>query len=141
MTQIENELLPMPFISILPFNYDRYMRELSLMARRAGCTVPLFHNDPMLLGNFIPGKGSHGMDIYSFDRYIVFPPVREQANAKWKDEVFTKGIDHTEVTARSFGGGQATAPIFVAELQGGWFHQVKDGGGAKMLHNIIINSM
>ena len=45
--------------------------------------------------------------------------------SKWKDwdpKDVTNAFDNTEKTVRSFGGGAAQSPIFIPELQGGWFN-------------------
>ncbi|KAJ1561135.1 hypothetical protein HK096_005874, partial [Nowakowskiella sp. JEL0078] len=107
--------------------------------------VPFFHNDGWEEGSFVAkpkghkvaGKESFGLDIYSFDKYVVFAPTTAPLStiqagvedvSRWQDwdpSVVEEKVDQLEKTIRAFGGSAADAPIFVAELQGGWFNQYK----------------
>lgn len=116
------------------------MRYLAKAARDFGITVPLFTNDGWEEGSFIArpeghtilGKETFGLDLYGFDKYLVFCPssspqslvfgTSSKAWPDWNPENVISGLDSTEKTVRSFGGGAATSPIFIPKLQGGWFN-------------------
>ncbi|KAI8855335.1 hypothetical protein BC829DRAFT_428905 [Chytridium lagenaria] len=55
---------------------------------------------------------------------ISTPLTKEKPQAwkPWKPETVTGSVDGMEALVRGFGGAAATAPIFIAELQGGWFN-------------------
>ncbi|KAI9327580.1 glycoside hydrolase superfamily [Zopfochytrium polystomum] len=121
------------------------MRTLALAFRECGITVPLFHNDGFEAGSFIAreephselGKPTFGLDLYSFDKYVVFAPTSApfshvssagtaiDAWKPWHPSTVEASMDNMEKTVRGFGGCAATAPIFIAELQGGWFNHYK----------------
>lgn len=118
------------------------MRVLCKTARDNGITVPLFTNDAWEEGSFIAypethtvfGKKHFGVDLYGFDKYVVFCPtsaplatitVGGADKDKWGDwdtKNVTDALSNTEKTIRSFGGMAAESPIFIPELQGGWFN-------------------
>ncbi|KAJ3117045.1 hypothetical protein HDU96_008089 [Phlyctochytrium bullatum] len=142
--QIENENFECLFG--IPIGLSDDMRFLANVARKeCGITVPLFHNDAFEEGSFVGyhpskrvfGKDHFGLDLYSFDKYVVFAPTsaplstitageeRHQAWKPWQITDVTKNVDKMEQKVRAFGGCAATAPIFIAELQGGWFNHYK----------------
>ncbi|KAL2917651.1 hypothetical protein HK105_202938 [Polyrhizophydium stewartii] len=138
--QIENESFEL-FKSI-PLGLSDDMRHLAKTARDAGISVPLFTNDGWEEGSFVArddsqlvlGKPTFGIDLYGFDKYVVFCPTSAPlatigGGAKdtstwpeWSPADVTSALDRTEATVRQFGGGAAASPIFIPELQGGWFN-------------------
>lgn len=138
--QIENENFETFFG--WPMGLSDDMRTLSKCVRDCGIDVPLFHNDAWEEGSFIARPSSHtehgkqtfGLDLYSFDKYVVFAPTSaplstisggEKNTAMWKEWApanVEKAMGKLESKVRSFGGCAASAPIFIAELQGGWFN-------------------
>lgn len=88
---------------------ETYMQELYQMARERGITCPIFHNDA-----YSAGLWADLVDIYATDIYPYINP-----NQNWKQDHFCfDTIDNIEDTVRSF---KEDAPIFIAEMQGGWF--------------------
>ncbi|MDD3436842.1 MAG: beta-galactosidase [Candidatus Gastranaerophilales bacterium] len=88
---------------------EGYMKELYNMARELGITCPVFHNDA-----YNAGLWAELVDIYACDIYPYINP-----NQNWKQDHFCfDTIDNIEDTVRSF---KEDAPIFIAEMQGGWF--------------------
>ncbi|KAJ3191977.1 hypothetical protein HK101_007206 [Irineochytrium annulatum] len=139
--QIENENFET--LRGFPIGLSDDMRFLADVARReCNIQVPLFHNDAFEEGSFVAkpesfkpyGKEHFGLDLYSFDKYVVFAPTSaptsllvggEDKQTKWKEwtsETVEQAVDNMEKAVRGFGGSAASAPIFIAELQGGWFN-------------------
>ncbi|KAJ3053237.1 hypothetical protein HK097_004746 [Rhizophlyctis rosea] len=138
--QIENESFEM--FKWIPLGLHDDMRFLAKVARAEGITVPLFHNDGWEAGSFVArdegyrvlGKPSFGFDLYSFDKYIVWCPTSSPMAAitggapdksgwgEWDPANVEGALDNVEATVRRFGGGAAESPIFIPELQGGWFN-------------------
>lgn len=89
-----------------------YIQTLVDWSRELGVTVPLFHNDLYTYGCF-----ADTVDLYAFDYY---PITRFESDQNWKDrpEAIFAGLDGLEVMLRSLIGER---PLFVAELQAGWF--------------------
>ncbi|KAF9585405.1 hypothetical protein BGW38_002553, partial [Lunasporangiospora selenospora] len=110
--QIENE----SFERLLgyPIGLHEDMRVLSKTARDCGITLPLFTNDGFEQGSFIvrdnPGT-KFGIDLYGFDKYVE------------------SEMDSMEKKVRAFGHAASKTPIFIPELQGGWFnhYEIKYG--------------
>jgi hypothetical protein len=97
----------------------RYMEELIQYAHEFGITVPTFHNDALELGSW------NGLvDLYGFDKYPIWATksLKEGQIPKWKIGKFRKKIDQLEKKVRTFGKAAAESPIFIPELQGGWFN-------------------
>ncbi|CAG8513248.1 9890_t:CDS:2 [Diversispora eburnea] len=142
--QIENELLEK--VLSIPFGLHDEMRFLCKSARDCEITVPLFTNDPFEAGSFIAkpeidskpsyhffDRKTFGLDLYGFDKYFVFVPASEpipwafnvQKDPKkwksWNPKDVMKALDGIESTVRGFGYEAAKSPIFIPELQGGWF--------------------
>ncbi|KAI9353561.1 hypothetical protein BDR26DRAFT_913835 [Obelidium mucronatum] len=150
LLQIENENFES--LKGFPIGSADDMRFLARVARDCGITVPLFHNDGFEEGSWIShhdttntstttsktstGKESFGLDLYAFDKYVVFAPTSDPANialnadsnkdfSKWKEwspSTVEHAMDNMEKKVRGFGGCAATGPMFIAELQGGWFN-------------------
>ncbi|KAH6581194.1 hypothetical protein BASA60_002578 [Batrachochytrium salamandrivorans] len=139
--QIENENFEL--LKGIPLGLADDMRFLAKVSREAGMTVPLFTNDGWEEGSFVAQKDSHrsagrptfGIDIYGFDKYVVFCPTSTPLASlggsiqrdpgsweEWPTSDVVKALDNTEATVRSFGGGAETSPLFIPELQGGWFN-------------------
>ncbi|CAO3614951.1 unnamed protein product [Cunninghamella blakesleeana] len=138
--QIDNELFE-TLATILPIGLRDQMRILSKAARDANITVPLFTNDGFEEGGWVPGKtpsfwSKHpfGIDLYGFDKYVVFAPSSspkswlidgDNESGEWRDwnpKQMENSMDVLEKKVRGFGGGAKHSPIFIPELQGGWFN-------------------
>lgn len=103
---------------------EGYMRELYEMARSRGITCPIFHNDA-----YNAGLWADVVDIYASDIYPYINP-----NQDWKQDHFCfDTIDNIEETVRCF---KEDAPIFIAEMQGGWFDKW-DGIGYKAMREAL----
>lgn len=103
---------------------ETYMRELYQMARDRGITCPIFHNDA-----YNAGLWADVLDIYACDIYPYINP-----NQNWKQDHFCfDTIDNLEDMVRSV---KDDAPIFVAEMQGGWFDKW-DGIGYKAMREAL----
>ncbi|TPX30773.1 beta-galactosidase [Synchytrium microbalum] len=138
--QVENELDE--DLKGFPIGLHDHMRNLSFTARNLGITVPLFTNAAIISDSFITrpdsetryGKPQFGVDLYGFDRYLVWVPTggllvlkndRDVVTNTWKPwdpAIIEGGLDGIESTVRSYGGGAAQSPILIPELQGGWFN-------------------
>ena len=103
---------------------EGYMRELYQMARERGITCPIFHNDA-----YNAGLWADMLDIYACDIYPYINP-----NQNWKQDHFCfDTLDNIEETVRCF---KDNAPIFIAEMQGGWFDKW-DGIGYKAMREAL----
>lgn len=103
---------------------EAYMRELYKMARDRGITCPIFHNDA-----YCAGLWADVIDIYACDIYPYINP-----NQNWKQDHFCfDTIDNIEDSARCF---KEESPIFIAEMQGGWFDKW-DGIGYKAMREAL----
>lgn len=103
---------------------EGYMRELYQMARERGITCPIFHNDA-----YNAGLWADLVDIYACDVYPYINP-----NQNWKQDHFCfDTLDNIEETVRCF---KEDAPIFIAEMQGGWFDKW-DGVGYKAMREAL----
>jgi len=127
--QIENELFRKKVVRL---GLDRHMEDLARDARAFGATVPLFHNDAMLMGSWVGGKDPRAaaVDWYGFDSYIIWCPQRIRSARRgtgeppqWKNRQFSRRVDRKEKEFRGCGGWNRHTPLFVPELQGGWFNQ------------------
>ncbi|KAJ8326400.1 hypothetical protein O5D80_005151 [Batrachochytrium dendrobatidis] len=139
--QIENESFQL--LKGIPLGLVDDMRHLAKVARQAGVTVPLFTNDGWEEGSYVAqqdnrtsfGKPTFGIDLYGFDKYVVFCPTSTPSATitgsvtnnpenwvEWSTLDVTNALDMTEKTVRNFGGGAAESPLFIPELQGGWFN-------------------
>ncbi len=103
---------------------EQYMQELYQMARKRGITCPIFHNDA-----YNAGLWAEVVDIYACDIYPYINP-----NQNWKQDHFCFDIiDNLEDMVRS---AKEDAPIFVAEMQAGWFDKW-DGVGYKVMRKAL----
>lgn len=103
---------------------ETYMRELYQMARERGITCPIFHNDA-----YNAGLWADVVDIYASDVYPYINP-----NQNWKQDHFCfDTLDNLEDMVRCF---KEDAPIFIAEMQGGWFDKW-DGIGYKAMREAL----
>lgn len=103
---------------------ESYMKELYQMARKGGITCPIFHNDA-----YNAGLWANVVDIYACDIYPYINP-----NQNWKQDHFCfDTIDNLEEMVRCF---KDDAPIFIAEMQGGWFDKW-DGIGYKAMREAL----
>lgn len=103
---------------------EEYMRELYKMARERGITCPIFHNDA-----YNAGLWADVVDIYACDIYPYINP-----NQNWKQDHFCfDTVDNLEDMVRSV---KEDAPIFIAEMQGGWFDKW-DGIGYKSMREAL----
>ncbi|KAF9194149.1 hypothetical protein BGZ50_006628 [Haplosporangium sp. Z 11] len=134
--QIENESFQ--HIFGYPIGLHDDMKVLAMTARKCGMTVPLFTNDGFEQGSFIVKddpkrkKREFGVDLYGVDKYVVFTPNSEPTSwmigrntsrlPEWSPTAVINGLDKLEETFRSFGHANLQTPIFIPELQGGWFN-------------------
>ncbi|CAO3624966.1 unnamed protein product [Mucor fragilis] len=144
--QIDNELFE-TMANLLPIGLHDQMRVLAKAARDAGITVPLFSNDGFEEGGWVPrpeldgqkkkkfwSRDRFGLDLYGFDKYVIFAPSSSPKSwlidsgvsvASWDDwnpKNMENSMDKLEKTVRNFGGGAKDSPMFIPELQGGWFN-------------------
>ncbi|KAJ3206819.1 hypothetical protein HK099_000406 [Clydaea vesicula] len=135
--QIENEMFEQLF-KYLPIGLSDEMRHLCEAARNFRMTVPFFTNDAFEEGSFNPKSSKFGIDLYGFDKYVIFVPISSPLGAllgdstkqtagriefaDWEPKTFSAAVDIMEKKVRSFKGGAAESPIFIPELQGGWFN-------------------
>ncbi|KAI8615150.1 glycoside hydrolase superfamily [Chytriomyces sp. MP71] len=140
--QIENENFEN--FKGIPVGCADDMRYLARVARECGITVPLFHNDGFEEGSWVSRDDNHrehghstfGLDWYAYDKYVVFCPTSTPQSLlvdpgpqgdlmvweEWKPSCVEHCMDSMETKVRGFGGCAASAPMFIAELQGGWFN-------------------
>lgn len=103
---------------------EGYMQELYGMAQSRGITCPIFHNDA-----YNAGLWADVVDIYATDIYPYINP-----NQNWKQDHFCfDTLDNIEDNIRSF---KEDSPIFIAEMQGGWFDKW-DGIGYKAMREAL----
>ncbi|MEI8377801.1 MAG: beta-galactosidase [bacterium] len=101
-----------------------YMEELYALARNMGVKAPLFHNDAYCAGLY-----ADIVDIYACD---VYPYISPEQN--WKEEAFSfDTLDNLENTIRSF---KDNAPLFIAEMQAGWFDKWCSKGYCKITDSL-----
>ncbi|EKE02406.1 MAG: beta-galactosidase [uncultured bacterium] len=101
-----------------------YIQELYDMARAMGVRVPLFHNDA-----FCACLYSDIVNIYAIDTY---PTIN--LNYDWRANPYGFGtIDHMEDCIRA---GSEDSPLFIAELQAGWFDKW-DGFGYEYIRKFF----
>jgi len=111
--QIENEYLQ------TKLSLRKYIEELIKFAHEFGVTVPTFHDDAFELGSW------NGLvDLFAFNKYPTWATknLKDGKIPNWNKKKFSNKIDKIENKVRSFGGDIAQSPIFIAELQGGWFN-------------------
>ncbi|KAF8949335.1 hypothetical protein BGZ47_006872 [Haplosporangium gracile] len=134
--QIENESFQHVFHYPIGLHDD--MRVLAKTARDCGITVPLFTNDGFEEGSFIVKddpkrkKKDFGVDLYGFDKYVVFTPNSEPTSwvvgrdpsylQEWDPSIVVNELEKMEKKVRSFAHANKRTPIFIPELQGGWFN-------------------
>ncbi|KAF9218054.1 hypothetical protein BGZ59_000028 [Podila verticillata] len=134
--QIENESFQHVFGYPIGLHDD--MRVLAQTARSCGITVPLFTNDGFEEGSFVVKDDPHrkkkdfGIDLYGFDKYVVFTPNSEPTSwvvgrdpshlEEWSPSIVMSELDSMEKKVRAFGHANSRTPIFIPELQGGWFN-------------------
>jgi len=86
-----------------------YLQELYNLAKTMGIKAPIFHNDALSVGIY-----SDLVDIYAFDNY---PTINMDYD--WKDFPDSFGVlDNAE---ENLGDCTENSPLFIAELQAGWF--------------------
>ena len=103
---------------------EDYMRELYQMARDRGIKCPIFHNDA-----FHAGLWADVVDIYADD---IYPYINPSQN--WKQDHFCfDSLDNFEDLSRC---AKEDAPMFIAEMQGGWFDKW-DGIGYKAMREAL----
>ncbi|KAI8643986.1 glycoside hydrolase superfamily [Parasitella parasitica] len=143
--QIDNELFE-TMANLLPIGLHDQMRVLAKAARDIGITVPLFSNDGFEEGGWVPrpdldrekkkfwSRERFGLDLYGFDKYVIFAPSSSPKSwlinsgvsiaswDEWNPKNMEKSMDTLEKTVRKFGGGAKDSPMFIPELQGGWFN-------------------
>ncbi|KAF9905128.1 hypothetical protein EC991_002014 [Linnemannia zychae] len=126
--QIENEAFQHVFH--YPFGLHDDMRVLAKTARDCGVTVPLFTNDGFEEGSFIvkddpkKKKKDFGVDLYGFDNEPTSWVVGRDPSylQEWEPSTVVNELEKMEKKVRSFGHANKRTPIFIPELQGGWFN-------------------
>ncbi|KAI1321182.1 hypothetical protein EDD11_007748 [Mortierella claussenii] len=134
--QIENEAFQ--HVVGYPIGLHDDMKVLAKTARDCRITVPLFTNDGFEQGSFIVKDDPHrkkkdfGIDLYGFDKYVVFTPNSEPTSwvvgrdpsflEEWDPATVVSELDEMEKKVRAFGNANKRTPIFIPELQGGWFN-------------------
>ena len=99
---------------------EAYMKELYDMAKERGISCPIFHNDA-----YCAGLWADVVDIYACDVYPYINP-----NQDWKKDHFCfDTLDNLEDMSRM---SKPDAPMFIAEMQGGWFDKWDGNGYEKM---------
>lgn len=86
-----------------------YMKELYKMSRGLGVGVPIFHNDTV---SFAPRQ--HDVDVMAIDDYAIMDFKDEWRGNESLYAVFDLIEKGHEAQGRN-------SPIFVAEMQGGWY--------------------
>ncbi len=112
--QIENEY----GVTIIK-GLRRYMAELAQMVRDCGITVPIFHNDA-----YESGSWNGLVDLYGFDKYAVFADKKAKGlkPVSWPTWMFKLLVDGSEKKVRGYRPPARDSPMFIPELQGGWFN-------------------
>ncbi|MBN2156968.1 MAG: beta-galactosidase [Candidatus Lokiarchaeota archaeon] len=114
--QIENEYPEKAYgIKSLP----RYMEELKQYAEEFGIVVPIYHNDFIELGSW------NGLvDLYGYDKYVIFADKHPKSLPlkSWSPKSFMKAVDSSEKKIRELGPPASNGPLFIPELQGGWYN-------------------
>src|SRR5574344_2099790 len=99
---------------------EDYMKTLYSWARERGIKCPIFHNDA-----YIAGLWADVVDIYAADIYPYINPEQD-----WKNDNFCfDTLDNFEEISRGFKG---SSPLFIAEMQGGWFDKWTGNGYENM---------
>lgn len=117
--QIENEY---PEKIVILKGQEDYMMELKDTARNAGISVPIFHND------FWENNSWNGLvDLYGFDKYLIHADKdpKELPLEPWSLRKFMKGSKNSEKDVSEFGPPASQNPMFIPELQGGWYNHWK----------------
>lgn len=112
--QIENEYGVTIFKGL-----RRYMAELAQHVRDQGITVPIYHNDA-----YEAGSWNGLVDLYGFDKYPVFADKKAKMlkPVSWPTWMFKLLVDRSEKTVRGYKPPARDTPLFIPELQGGWFN-------------------
>lgn len=97
-----------------------YIQELYNIVRDLGIQVPIFHNDAFYAGLYVDI-----VDIYAVDCY---PTVNVSTDWKKNPEQF-EILDNIEELIRSY---TEKSPLFIAELQSGWFDKINGIGYQKI---------
>src|SRR5574344_227846 len=99
---------------------EDYMKTLYSWARERGIKCPIFHNDA-----YIAGLWADVVDIYAADIYPYINPEQD-----WKNDNFCfDTLDNFEEISRGF---KDSSPLFIAEMQGGWFDKWTGNGYENM---------
>ncbi|MDD3419649.1 MAG: beta-galactosidase, partial [Candidatus Gastranaerophilales bacterium] len=103
-----------------------YMQELYTMVRKKGINVPLFHNDAYCAGLY-----ADVVDIYACDTY---PYISPEHNWREETDFCFDTLDHLEETIRMY---KTDAPLFIAEMQSGWFDKWCSSYGYKHIRESL----
>lgn len=88
---------------------EDYMKELYDIVREMGVTAPIFHNDAYSAGLY-----ADIVDIYACD---IYPYINPDQN--WREDHFCfDTLDNLEENIKPC---KEDAPVYIAEMQGGWF--------------------
>lgn len=128
--QVDNELFEKKIIKL---GLHQHMYELSDAARKLGVTVPFFHDDGLLWGSWLGSstkREKYSVDLYGFNLYVIFAPgsvwggkPTDKTFQAWSARDFVKMVDSIEKGFRGLGRSALTSPIFIPELQVGWFNR------------------
>ncbi|MBD3350547.1 MAG: hypothetical protein GF364_03575, partial [Candidatus Lokiarchaeota archaeon] len=114
--QIENEY---PEKIVVVGGLQEYMEQLKKTVIRAGISVPIFHND------IWENNSWNGLvDLYGFDKYVIHANKKPKKLPleKWKLKNFVRKTKKIESTVRKFDPPASKSPLFIPELQGGWYN-------------------
>lgn len=106
-----------------------YMKELYKMAREFGIKAPIFHNDIVSFG-----PRQMDVDMLAIDDYSI---VGFKGNWRKSPDAFST-MDIMEEGLRS---SKKTSPLFVAEMQGGWYDLWGGPGYEKMREALGVDQL
>ena len=113
--QIENEYFESEF------GVREYIKKLIDYARELGITVPIFHND---FKEKEPSSWKDLVDLTGFDKYAIFAPreCEKLPLPNWSTRHFSERVDRLENKVRTDKRSEPQTPMFIPELQGGWYN-------------------
>ena len=110
----------------------QYMENLKQYAEEFGIIVPIYHNDIYELESW------NGLvDLYGYDKYVIFADKHPKTLPlkPWSPKTFIKAIDSTEKKIRAMKPPASDSPMFIPELQGGWYNHWTIRYGYDELYN------
>ncbi len=104
-----------------------YIEELKENVKSYGIKAPVFHNDA-----YIAGLYNDAVDIYACDVYPFINPLNH-----WSENTFAfDTLDNLEDIVRNFND---SSPLFIAELQAGWYDKWLGAGYENIRENLGFN--